>query len=286
MDVPNLVKEYCNPTNVNDLIKLTNLFEDLTYTDYEESLDVLVTETLNQNSANVGMVINRKIYKNAVDLLSELGLTINPDLEDITIKELLVLLNFQVMVEYISKEQAEYLLSGFEMYDDSIEAYSHSLASSSTMTFIRLYNIIDKLSLEYMSNLTKVLTDITTVEIEPVDYTLVKIIKLLKGDNNYSVLGLRNIRSGYDNDDLLMDYLKGNVDKLITQDINETALSIVSILILGTDSMFSITKSYKEVIEPLIDDELYKMKLYKLIEGLEVKTYRLYVKFNIKEENS
>lgn len=285
MDLVQVIKDNCNPVNINDLIKIVNIFEDLNYDKYMDDMYNSVEEAMENDSNNVGRFVSNILMNHAQEVLLELGITMSNEIEDLTIHEVFQILNFQMLIEYSDTEKAKLILSTIDAYEDMLESYSFIISQFTNLTYTRVYNVIDNVSLLYINKLTEIMSKITDEESDDsINYLLVNVIKEIRPLATSELIGLRLIRNDFDSDAKLVQYLSIAQDRIDNGVMEETAANFMSLLILGSDSRFNRLEYFVNMCEDLIDDEAFKASVYNRIKTLDSKVEGLYFSYGIKED--
>ena len=205
---------------------------------------------------------------------------------NLRISELNDILEFLVDINFSSKEDSEFILNTLNINDDIICGFAIVLNKYTTINMTKLFDIIDDINSSYIKDLEDTLEDIINGDTDDINnYDLVSIIRELKVNVNQDIVALHILRDPYEEESTLMDYIRNYINKLYGSDYIETAINIVSLIILSSDYRFDIIKGYTDVVENIIEDENTKTNIYNHIKKLEPIVEALYTKYNIGVNN-
>lgn len=284
MDLEVIIREHSNPVIVNDLVNIINIFEDLDYDEHMVTVYDKIEEALENDSVNVGIFIHSLIIKSVYDILGYFSLKFNLD-TDITINELYQILKFHLLIENIDRETAIYIVDTLEVEEDMNLSFATIVSKYTTIPSTRLYTLIDEVSLAYVNTLNKLCNDIIERTEEAGDdivHNLIRVIKELNTDN-YELAGLRYLRSEFASDKNIVMYVQVTSKFLIGTTPKHTALNFISLLILST-SRHNLVETYREYCEDMLDDENYKMSVYKEFNKILPNIDSLYIKHGIPKD--
>ncbi len=286
MEIREFIKTYCNPVTANDLIETIDLFEDIDYDEYIADINDIAEVELNNDINNVPMLIHNILLKHLINVLFEIGFVINQNMLNLRISELNDILEFLVDINFSSKEDSEFILNTLNINDDIICGFAIVLNKYTTINMTKLFDIIDDINSSYIKDLEDTLEDIINGDTDDINnYDLVSIIRELKVNVNQDIVALHILRDPYEEESTLMDYIRNYINKLYGNDYIETAINIVSLIILSSDYRFDIIKGYTDVVENIIEDENTKTNIYNHIKKLEPIVQALYIKYNIGVNN-
>ena len=286
MEIREFIKTYCNPVTANDLIETIDLFEDIDYDEYIADINDIAEVELNNDINNVPMLIHNILLKHLINVLFEIGFVINQNMLNLRISELNDILEFLVDINFSSKEDSEFILNTLNINDDIICGFAIILNKYTTINMTKLFDIIDDINSSYIKDLEDTLEDIINGDTDDINnYDLVSIIRELKVNVNQDIVALHILRDPYEEESTLMDYIRNYINKLYGNDYIETAINIVSLIILSSDYRFDIIKGYIDVVENIIEDENTKTNIYNHIKKLEPIVQALYTKYNIGVNN-
>ncbi len=286
MEIREFIKTYCNPVTANDLIETIDLFEDIDYDEYIADINDIAEVELNNDINNVPMLIHNILLKHLINVLFEIGFVINQNMLNLRISELNDILEFLVDINFSSKEDSEFILNTLNINDDIICGFAIVLNKYTTINMTKLFDIIDDINSSYIKDLEDTLEDIINGDTDDINnYDLVSIIRELKVNVNQDIVALHILRDPYEEESTLMDYIRNYINKLYGSDYIETAINIVSLIILSSDYRFDIIKGYTDVVENIIEDENTKTNIYNHIKKLEPIVQALYTKYNIGVNN-
>ena len=286
MEIREFIKTYCNPVTANDLIETIDLFEDIDYDEYIADINDIAEVELNNDINNVPMLIHNILLKHLINVLFEIGFVINQNMLNLRISELNDILEFLVDINFSSKEDSEFILNTLNINDDIICGFAIVLNKYTTINMTKLFDIIDDINSSYIKDLEDTLEDIINGDTDDINnYDLVSIVRELKVNVNQDIVALHILRDPYEEESTLMDYIRNYINKLYGNDYIETAINIVSLIILSSDYRFDIIKGYIDVVENIIEDENTKTNIYNHIKKLEPIVQALYTKYNIGVNN-
>lgn len=286
MEIREFIKTYCNPVTANDLIETIDLFEDIDYDEYIADINDIAEVELNNDINNVPMLIHNILLKHLINVLFEIGFVINQNMLNLRISELNDILEFLVDINFSSKEDSEFILNTLNINDDIICGFAIVLNKYTAINMTKLFDIIDDINSSYIKDLEDTLEDIINGDTDDINnYDLVSIIRELKVNVNQDIVALHILRDPYEEESTLMDYIRNYINKLYGNDYIETAINIVSLIILSSDYRFDIIKGYTDVVENIIEDENTKTNIYNHIKKLEPIVQALYTKYNIGVNN-
>lgn len=284
MEIKNVINEYCNPVTSNDLIKIIDMFDDIEYDEYMPDIHNIVEVEINNDINNIGMLIHNIVVKHSYDLLLEIGFTINKDVPNLTVSELKDILYFIIDLKFISKDNAEFIYHTIETYDDVIDAFSRIFEKYINMQYARAYDIFDKIDYSFVKDLEGTLHKIMSDDTYDIpNYDIANVIRELKLNDEHEILGLRLIRNEFEDCNLLVDYIKNNINDIKSDTYEKTAINILSLIILSVDGRLDIKNVYVNNFEDMFEDEYFKANIYTYIKNIEPKIYDLYTKYKVKD---
>lgn len=286
MELREFIKIYCNPVTSNDLITTINLFDDIDYDEYTSDISDIVEVEINNDINNVPMLIHNTLIKHLYEILFEIGFTINKDVLNVQISELNDILEFLVDINFSSKEDSEYIINTLNTHDDILYAFSIILNKYLNINITKIYEIIDNINSSYIKDLEDTLTLIINGDTDEINnYDLVSVIKELKVNVDQEIIGLRILRSPYEEESTLLSYIRNYINDIYGRDYIETSINIISLIILSSDYRFDINKGYVDIVENIIEDENLKTNINNHIKKLLPTIDKLYIKYNVGVDN-
>lgn len=286
MEIREFIKMYCNPETSNDLITTINLFDDIDYDEYMSDISDIVEVEINNDINNVPMLIHNTLIKHLYGILFEIGFTINKDVLNLQISELNDMLEFLVDINFSSKEDSEFIINTLNIHDDIVYAFSIIFNKYININVTKVYEIIDNINSSYVKDLEDTLNLIINGDTEEINnYDLVSVIKELKVNVGQEIIGLRILRSPYEEESTLLSYIRNYINDIYGKDYIETSINIISLIILSYDYRFDIIKGYVDIVENIIEDENLKTNINNHIKKLLPVIDKLYTRYNVGVDN-
>jgi len=235
---------------INDINNISNIVSNFDISKLESELIEIILledEEINNKVAKIDIKLKNEI----IEYLKRLGIILKDDIYFFQLEDIL----FSIYTIYtIDTDNAEYLVSllNNDEVDDEIMLLTDILSEYTTMSSFELYDLIEDITDNVLSNMVLYLNNIIKNKVIILDKKLVNDIeKLISIDNYFSeTFFIKYImQNGYNyvNLDMNIDSLYNNSERCVNN-IQLLPYEIVTVLYLSIDSKLDILNSYKESI--------------------------------------
>ncbi len=235
---------------INDINNISNIVSNFDISKLESELIEIILledEEINNKVAKIDIKLKNEI----IEYLKRLGIILKDDIYFFQLEDIL----FSIYTIYtIDTDNAEYLVSllNNDEVDDEVMLLTDILCEYTTMSSFELYDLIEDIMDNVLSNMALYLNNIIKNKVIILDKKLVNDIeKLISIDNYFSeTFFIKYIMQNdytYVNLDMNIDSLYNNSERCVNN-IQLLPYEIVTVLYLSIDSKLDILNSYKESI--------------------------------------
>ncbi len=235
---------------INDINNISNIDSNFDISKLESELIEIILledEEINNKVAKIDIKLKNEI----IEYLKRLGIILKDDIYFFQLEDIL----FSIYTIYtIDTDNAEYLVSllNNDEVDDEVMLLTDILYEYTTMSSFELYDLIEDIMDNVLSNMALYLNNIIKNKVIILDKKLVNDIeKLISIDNYFSeTFFIKYIMQNdytYVNLDMNIDSLYNNSERCVNN-IQLLPYEIVTVLYLSIDSKLDILNSYKESI--------------------------------------
>ncbi len=235
---------------INDINNISNIVSNFDISKLESELIEIILledEEINNKVAKIDIKLKNEI----IEYLKRLGIILKDDIYFFQLEDIL----FSIYTIYtIDTDNAEYLVSllNNDEVDDEVMLLTDILSEYTTMSSFELYDLIEDIMDNVLSNMALYLNNIIKNKVIILDKKLVNDIeKLISIDNYFSeTFFIKYIMQNdytYVNLDMNIDSLYNNSERCVNN-IQLLPYEIVTVLYLSIDSKLDILNSYKESI--------------------------------------
>lgn len=235
---------------INDINNISNIVSNFDISKLESELIEIILledEEINNKVAKIDIKLKNEI----IEYLKRLGIILKDDIYFFQLEDIL----FSIYTIYtIDTDNAEYLVSllNNDEVDDEVMLLTDILYEYTTMSSFELYELIEDIMDNVLSNMALYLNNIIKNKVIILDKKLVNDIeKLISIDNYFSeTFFIKYIMQNdytYVNLDMNIDSLYNNSERCVNN-IQLLPYEIVTVLYLSIDSKLDILNSYKESI--------------------------------------
>lgn len=235
---------------INDINNISNIVSNFDISKLESELIEIILledEEINNKVAKIDIKLKNEI----IEYLKRLGIILKDDIYFFQLEDIL----FSIYTIYtIDTDNAEYLVSllNNDEVDDEVMLLTDILNEYTTMSSFELYDLIEDIMDNVLSNMALYLNNIIKNKVIILDKKLVNDIeKLISIDNYFSeTFFIKYIMQNdytYVNLDMNIDSLYNNSERCVNN-IQLLPYEIVTVLYLSIDSKLDILNSYKESI--------------------------------------
>ncbi|MGE3592447.1 MAG: hypothetical protein AB7G52_08155 [Arcobacter sp.] len=235
---------------INDINNISNIVSNFDISKLESELIEIILledEEINNKVAKIDIKLKNEI----IEYLKRLGIILKDDIYFFQLEDIL----FSIYTIYtIDTDNAEYLVSllNNDEVDDEVMLLTDILYEYTTMSSFELYDLIEDIMDNVLSNMALYLNNIIKNKVIILDKKLVNDIeKLISIDNYFSeTFFIKYIMQNdytYVNLDMNIDSLYNNSERCVNN-IQLLPYEIVTVLYLSIDSKLDILNSYKESI--------------------------------------